>query len=332
VKPDKETEAAVIGCVDSLAEAYSRADTNAFIGLFAPDPEVTLIGTGRDERVVGISQIRALIERDWSQTDAATLEHSRVDVWASGYIAWIDCDLTWRAVQGGEQLTFEGRMTAVLAKRRDKWLFVQMHVSLPAAGQDEGSSWPTPVEAVAAAVNHERPDLRPQASPDGLVTLLFTDIQDSTLLNERLGDIRWIALIREHNAIVRDRLQAHGGIEVKTIGDAFMACFSSARRAVLCAIDIQRAFSAYNREHPSEEVRVRMGLHAGEPVREGGDFYGKSVVLASRVTGEALGGEILVSGLLHELVESAGDIQFGEARQAELKGLSGPRWLYQVVW
>src|SRR5207244_11387031 len=82
-------------------------------------------------------------------------------------------------------------------------------------------------------------------------------------------------------------------------------------------------FSRYNAAHPEHPVRVRIGLHAGEPVREGNDFYGKSVILASRVAGEASGGEILASALLRELTESAGDIRFEAARTVTLKGLVG---------
>ena len=116
---------------------------------------------------------------------------------------------------------------------------------------------------------------------------MFTDIEGSTSLNDQLGDQRWIALLREHNEIVRERIAAHGGSEVKTIGDAFMVAFPSARRAVLCAIDLQRAFAAYTANHPDAPLRIRIGLHVGEPVRDGGDFYGKSVTLASRIADQA---------------------------------------------
>lgn len=77
---------------------------------------------------------------------------------------------------------------------------------------------------------------------------------------------------------------------------------------------------------------MRAGLHAGEPVREADDFYGKGVILASRIAGQAHGGEILVSSLLKELAESAGDIEFGEPRVAELKGFTTPQAMFPVVW
>ena len=183
-----------------------------------------------------------------------------------------------------------------------------------------------------SAVGQEQPDLRANAAPDGTVTLLFTDIDESTEMTERLGDLRWMGVLREHNAIVRERVAAHGGFEVKTIGDAFMVAFQSARRALTCSMDIQRAFAAYSRENPECAIRIRVGLHAGEPVREGDDFYGKSVIVASRIAGQARGGEILVSALLRDLVESSGDIKFGEPRQAELKGFAQRYEVIPILW
>lgn len=78
------------------------------------------------------------------------------------------------------------------------------------------------IDTVARSVAQERPNLAPNAAPDGTVTILFSDIENSTTLNERLGDARWIELLREHNAIVRREKTFHKGFEVKTIGDAFM--------------------------------------------------------------------------------------------------------------
>jgi adenylate cyclase len=129
---------------------------------------------------------------------------------------------------------------------------------------------------------------------------------------------------------VRDQIARYGGFEVKTIGDAFMIAFGSARQALLCAIGIQEAISRHGAEHPDRRVRVRIGMHAGEPVREGNDFYGKSVAFASRVAGHASGGEILVSALIHDLTESAGDIRFDDGREVVLKGLAGTHRVYSV--
>jgi len=77
---------------------------------------------------------------------------------------------------------------------------------------------------------------------------------------------------------------------------------------------------------------VRIGMHTGEAIKEADDFYGRNVILAARIAGEAQGGEILVSSLLKELTESAGDIAFGEGREVELKGLAGRHRVFQVAW
>ena len=205
-----------------------------------------------------------------------------------------------------------------------------MHLSVANVAQAVGQSFPTNLEAVTEAVGRERVDLQARIAPDGTVTLLFTDIEGSTPIAEQLGDLRWLALLREHNTIVRDQIAKYGGFEVKTIGDAFMIAFGSARRAVQCAIGIQQGVSQYSVAHPENPVRVRIGMHAGEPVREGNDFHGRSVIFASRIAGEAAGGEILASALLHELTESAGDIRFEAAREVTLKGLEGRHRLYPV--
>ncbi len=226
----------------------------------------------------------------------------------------------------------------------------------------------TSIDAVASAVYVDKPDLRRHAAPDGTVTIMFSDIEGSTAMNERLGDKKWLELLREHNAIVREQVKAHGGYEVKSEGDGFMLAFQSARRALRCAIAVQRAFAERNASlpthlerpegavegrtepeppaHPSrasgraggdaratpaeEPMRVRIGLHTGEAIKEGTDFFGRHVNLAARIAGQAKGGEILVSSLLKELTESAGEFTFGEGRSVELKGLAGKHEIWPV--
>jgi class 3 adenylate cyclase len=190
----------------------------------------------------------------------------------------------------------------------------------------------TSIDAVAVSVYTEQPDLPLKVvAPDGTVTILFSDIEGSTAMTERLGDQRWLELLREHNAIVRKRVADHEGFEVKSEGDGFMLAFGSARRGIECAVDIQKAFAERN-ESAEEPVRVRIGLHTGEAIKEDEDFFGKNVILAARIAGQAQGGEILVSSLLKELTESGGDIQFGDGREVELKGLTGAHQLFQVGW
>ena len=193
--------------------------------------------------------------------------------------------------------------------------------------EDDDSS----VDEVAASVATERPpSLRRAAAPDGTVTILFSDIEGSTALNERLGDVRWLELLREHNRVIRSQVGACDGFEVKAQGDGFMIAFPSARRAIRCAVAIQDAIARELGDHPDGPVRVRIGLHTGEAIREESDFYGKNVVVAARVADQAVGGEILVSSVVKALTDSAGDVEFSEPREVELSGLAGTHVVYSV--
>jgi class 3 adenylate cyclase len=103
------------------------------------------------------------------------------------------------------------------------------------------------------------------------------------------------------------------------------------RGAVECAVAIQRTL-AQRVENGGEPVRVRMGLHNGEAIRERDDFFGRNVVVAARIAAQARGGEVLVSAPLRELVDGAGDIDFGEPRELTLKGLQGTYPVHAVEW
>jgi eukaryotic-like serine/threonine-protein kinase len=188
------------------------------------------------------------------------------------------------------------------------------------------------LDTVAASALSQARDVRALASLDGTVTIMFSDMVESTALYETLGDLRGSELIRTHNEIFRREVATHRGHEVQTFGDSFMIAFSSVRRAVLCAIAVQRAFAAYCESHPDLPIRVRIGLHVGEAVRESTDFFGKAVILAARVSSLAQGGQILVSSTLHDVAVSAGDLSFAPAGERPLKGLAGTHRLYELIW
>jgi class 3 adenylate cyclase len=192
---------------------------------------------------------------------------------------------------------------------------------------DEGS-----IQLVTSAVQERRVDLGAQAAPDGTVTLMFSDMEGFTEMTESLGDLQAREVIRRHNRIVRQQLAAHGGYEVELQGDGFLLAFNSARRALQCAVAIQNDFDAHNREQPNQPIRVRIGLHTGEALRDAEKFFGRTVILASRIAAQAEGGQILVSSLLKELTRSLGDIRFGEVRKVALKGIAEPQELALVDW
>jgi len=161
-------------------------------------------------------------------------------------------------------------------------------------------------------------------------TILFTDVESSTALTQRLGDAKAREVLRQHERIVREALKAHGGSELKTTGDGFMASFSSATRALESAIAMQRAFAEHN-ESAEEPILVRVGMNAGEPIAEDEDLFGTAVIEAARIAAAAKGGEILVSDVVRQLAKGK-DFLFVDRGEVALKGFDEPVRLYEVRW
>ncbi len=163
------------------------------------------------------------------------------------------------------------------------------------------------------------------------LTVLFTDMEGSTALTRRLGDVKAQELLRTHNTAVRQGLQAHAGREIKHTGDGIMASFTSPSRAIECAVSIQRAVAAYTEQHPEMPLQVRVGLNVGEPVAEEEDLFGTAVQLARRICDEAEGGQILVSDVVRQLVAGKG-FQLAVRDEVVLKGFEDPVLLHEVRW
>jgi len=301
---------------------YTEAAAHSVLGWSAGEPArqyAALIREGVTPEFMAAMVIPAVNEFDvtplLAQVRSPTLvlhrrQHSLpVDV-ARGLASRIP-DARLVLLEGGSAAPYLGDMEAVLAAVDD---FL---------GEGEG--------AVRVA---EAPE------PGAFRTVLFTDLAGSTSMMQRLGDEKGRAVLREHERIVREALKAHGGTEVKTMGDGFMASFSSATRALECAIAMQRAFAEHNAallrqaqdahtEHV--EVRVRVGLNAGEPIAEDEDLFGTAVILAARIAAKAEGGEIMVSDTVRGLVAGKGFL-FSDHGDVELRGFEDPVRLYEVRW
>ena len=179
----------------------------------------------------------------------------------------------------------------------------------------------------------EDPSLR-----DGEVTvdspfraIMFTDLEDSTKMISALGDDKSMELLRVHNAITRGSLHAHGGREIKHTGDGFMASFASAVSAVECAINIQKTMAQHNEENPTTIMNLRIGISAGEPVRNDKQLYGAAVNLAARLSAQAKPGSILVAQVVKDLCIGK-SISFANRGEFEAKGFEQPVPMFAVVW
>jgi len=158
-----------------------------------------------------------------------------------------------------------------------------------------------------------------RAFPTGTVTFLFTDIEGSTKLLHELGDAYADALA-EHRRLLREAFARHGGVEVDTHGDAFFVAFARAGDALAAAAEGQAALE-------SGPIRVRMGLHTGEPLVTEEGYVGIDVHRAARIAAAGHGGQTVVSQTTYDLAGSDGLRDLGEHR---LKDLSAPERIYQL--
>ena len=302
--------------------------------------------------------IRALMHKDW-ELFTETAAHAALG-WSEGQLAHRYAALLresggQEAVRAAYDAILEFDATALLEQVRSPTLvlhrrqapYPEVDVASGLASHIPGARfvlmegksalpWLGDTDAALQAIDEfldEGDQAQAGAKPlakDDVHTILFTDVEGSTALTQRLGDAKARELLREHERLVREALKAHGGTEVKTMGDGFMASFSSATKALECAIAVQRAFAEHN-EGAEEPIKVRVGLNAGEPIAEDHDLFGTAVNEAARITATAKGGEILVSDVVRQLAKGK-DFLFASRGETSLKGLDEPVRLYEVRW
>jgi DNA-binding NarL/FixJ family response regulator len=178
------------------------------------------------------------------------------------------------------------------------------------------------IAAVTNAVG--RPALPVGSDPDRvLATVMFSDIVSSTERAAAIGDRRWRDVLDRHDALIRGELARHGGREVKTTGDGFLALFDGPARAIRCAVAIRQALQA-------EGVEIRIGLHSGEVELRGDDVGGIAVNLGARVAATAAPGEVVVSSTVRDLVAGSG-IAFVDRGEHALKGVPDTWHLFAIA-
>ncbi len=309
----------------------------------------------RASDVLGTPQAQALLalmEKDW-ELFTETMAHAGLG-WSAGesarqYAALIRESVTQEAMQAFSAAADQFDVTVLLPQVKVPTLVVhRRQLAIPELSVARGLASHIPnaslvvvegalydVEggsSVAAVVEFlgEGEEAAGGTAPSGLVTILFTDMEGSTSLTQRLGDAKAQEVLRTHNAIVREALKAHGGSEIKHTGDGIMASFGSASKALECAIAMQRAFAEQN-ESAEEPIRVRVGLNAGEPIAEEEDLFGTAVQLAARICAQAEAGQILAPIVVREL--AAGKrFMFADLGEVALRGFEDPVRLYEVRW
>ena len=186
------------------------------------------------------------------------------------------------------------------------------------------------VEAFLGRITDPAPAPGKEPAHDGAFrAVMFTDIVDSTAMTARLGDARAVEMVRAHDGMVRRALRMVQGREVKHTGDGIMASFDGVAPAVEAAREMQLAFAAFNTASP-EKLRVRIGLHAGEPVEDSNDLFGATVQMAARLCSAAAAETIVVSDAVRAALPEA--VPFTALGDRVLKGFGAPVPLYEIGW
>ncbi len=310
--------------MERMYRSFDTYDAETFIDGISHQPGTMVIGTAPDEWWKGPDAVAATIRVQFSEMPAAHFETEETLAWKEGTVGWV-VSRALMVIEGMPSIMT--RSTLVLREEGAHWRIVHWHLSMPVANEDSlGVGLTTAVEEILVMVQDQPPPVMAMA-PSGMVTIMFTDIEGSTALMETLGEDRWLELLEWHDAAVRQQTGLFGGTVVKGQGDGFMLAFSAAGSAAACAAALQRSLSTGWTGVP---VAVRVGLHSGNAKVEGGDFFGRTVVIAARISAAASGGEILASQVVQE--DLAGAFPLGEARSLVLKGLDGPHSAFPILW
>ncbi len=187
------------------------------------------------------------------------------------------------------------------------------------------------VEDLQSWATEERADILNMAASDGTVTLFFSDIEESTPLNDRLGDSTWVKVLAAHDRLLRARIEKYRGQVVKTAGDGFMVAFRDAEAACRAALGIQRDLPRDPTLRRHGPIHVRIGIHTGQVVARDGDYFGRNVAMAARVADLAKGGEVLASDAVREALDDDAAVVLVERDAVELKGLPGEHVVWEIL-
>lgn len=317
INPSPELQAVCRRWMEALAEN----DTATLANLYSRSATATYLGTDNEELWVG-RDVGIAAARHWAEVSkeigVTSIEIEDIDAFDNGATGWA---LVRSKFVFTDREPFPFRTTVVFALEDGTWRIVQLHNSVASSNfANVGVSLTTTLEELVDALDGESASRLREAAPQGTITLMFTDIEDSTKLAVRLGDDAWSSLIQHHDRTIDEISRRRGGVIVKTLGDGAMVAFNSTRSAVYAAREVQEAFQS----SPDEsEIRARIGIHVGDAVHTGDDYLGVAVNKAARIAAAARGGETLISEAVKMLLGDSPDIVFGAAFETELKGLAG---------
>ena len=279
--------------------------------LFSSSADLRVLGFDADEQWSGADEFLKVFSARMKKMPDWSVENHHVEAFEDESFGWATLHSTIVSPEGESPI----RHTAVFHLDGGAWKVVQWHNSIPVPNQQVfGVELTTTLSRLVTSVLDGDSDLAGASGSEGTATLVFTDIVDSTVLAQSVGDIAWAKLIGSHERTIERIAGSHGGTVVKFLGDGSMLVFESARAAIRAAVELQRSCDA-------EPYAIRIGIHTGEVIRTANDLLGLTVNKAARVASAATGGGIMVSSTTRELVGQMEGVRIGEPKIVRLKGL-----------
>jgi class 3 adenylate cyclase len=309
--------------VQRALNAYAGNDMSTLGNLVSSDPAMRVLGFDADEWWVGREEFLKLREtqaREIGDVRLFTIES--VEAFEDGPIGWATAFSTICQ----DDLTTSMRTSAVFRLEAGAWKALAWHNSVPVPNQQVfGVDLTMTLDNLVNALRADVGDVTAATGAEGTMTLVFTDIVDSTMLTEHIGDATWADLMARHADAVTAITEENGGRVVKLLGDGSMLAFESARAAVRAAVGIQKSVGG-------EPYSVRIGMHTGEIIRTGDDLLGLTVNKAARVASAAGPNQIMVSSTTLDVMGSIPGVTAGETRIVTLKGLSDAHQVTSLEW
>lgn len=318
IRPSPEIAAIVARWNDAVI----RRDSDTLRNLLSASDDLRYVGSDEGEMWKG-KVLRDGIGEHFREIPDFEQGPSEIEAFENGNTGWALWTGTFTFLSTSK-VTALHRITFVFTLEAGSWKIVHIHISNPMSNMEKmGTENSVLNRLVEAARDGFRLDQR-----EGMASVMFTDIANSTAIAELLGDRIWTSVMQDHFAAVTDIIAAQGGQLVKSLGDGTMSSFPSARAALRAAVGIQRHNAARSSEPP---LVLRIGLHTGDVIQTDHDFFGTVVNKAARIASAAGQGEILVSDATCLL---AGHQEFAlEAGQTvQLKGLEGDHVVHGLNW
>lgn len=300
----------------------SAPDRAAMVNLLSDGKALVFCGTAENEVREG-ERMRRSYAAHLAEIPMCTFWGETVHAFESGPTGWAFWEGMMQA--GGNVAPVRTRITLVFGLESGIWKVQHIHNSFAVSNLESLGYEHTALEDLIAAAQGADPLI----GHGGSATVMFTDIADSSALAEVLGDTRWTGIVQSHVAMIAEALAAQDGRLVKSLGDGTMSTFASAGGAMRCAQAIQRHLA----DDPTEpRLQVRIGLHTGDVVQAGDDFFGTVVNKAARIAGAARPGEIRVSESTRIMVGGGRDYRFTDPATVPLKGLEGEHLIHRLEW